>query len=768
MSEKIKKKNQATPKEHLSYAMYFFGQNIFGAIVGSYLSLYFTESGVLAVAVGVLFIVARIWEAISGLILGSIVERVKFKNGKYLPWVKLSIFLVPLSMLLMFSLPQTVSSEIKILWASLTYLMYGMAYNLGDATAFALSSAMSLDVNERGTLISQGRLLGNLGGAVVMFIVPFIYPAIGWFFTVLILTALATLTMIFVPFTVKERYVFQNENPVTIKDIIEQLKVNKPMLYYLLSIIVLNATNTAQSVATFFAIHCLGSPEMTALVLALLALPALIFTAVLPALMKRFDKFDIYIGTIVLSIVINVGSYFIGYQNFILFAVFCVLKGIGFGGALTMMFMFTADCVEYGHFKTGEQIEAIGFSMQGFAVKVQMAISGGIAMFMLAAFGFAEGTNVVQSPQAIQGIWILFSLFPALGQTLGLPLLLLGYPLRDKDVKILVEANHGLISKNEALEKLSPMLTKAMKKQQLKDEKRYPMRLSGFKEEWMDMTFSLPVPKIDWITNKQLDIAFGEDPLQKMDIYFPNNKPKPEKGYPLVIIIHGGGFSHMDKTDWHLYPGFHALERGFAVASINYRLLPKHKMPTCKEDGALAISFLKNKAKEFGFDGDNFFLYGTSAGGNIASVVAFEAALNNTDYQVNSIACLCPMTSIEDVVIDTTSSKPYLKPFYEIIHRSLFGTTSKKDPELIKKMGAENYIHKNVPPVYIQHGTLDKDVPIKFSELFYDRLIKQTDLNNDDLIFDKLEGAGHCGSDIFFFQNENIDRILEFFERHKV
>jgi len=109
-----------------------------------------------------------------------------------------------------------------------------------------------------------------------------------------------------------------------------------------------------------------------------------------------------------------------------------------------------------------------------------------------------------------------------------------------------------------------------------KKANRPHMRDANFPETWMDLTLDIPYPKKDWIRRKWLDVAYGEDPLQRIDIYHPNENPHGLDKYPLLIILHGGGFTHMDKADWDVYPGFFWLEMGYAVASVNYRLAPKH------------------------------------------------------------------------------------------------------------------------------------------------------------------------------------------------
>jgi arylformamidase len=122
-----------------------------------------------------------------------------------------------------------------------------------------------------------------------------------------------------------------------------------------------------------------------------------------------------------------------------------------------------------------------------------------------------------------------------------------------------------------------------------------------------------------------LDIRFaaseGVPPaLQSLDVYAPLAGDK----HPIVVWIHGGGMKAGDKAlagVLALKPDFF-LTRGFAFASINYRLAPAHKHPAQAEDTAAALAWLHDHAREFGGDLDNLFVIGISAGAQLAAVVS--------------------------------------------------------------------------------------------------------------------------------------------------
>lgn len=296
----------------------------------------------------------------------------------------------------------------------------------------------------------------------------------------------------------------------------------------------------------------------------------------------------------------------------------------------------------------------------------------------------------------------------------------------------------------------------------------YPMREANFVPEWMDMKPDLPVPRIDWIKEKYLDIPYGKDQLQTLDLYLPNHQTE---NMSLLIIVHGGGFSHMDKRDWHLYPGFYALREGFALASVNYRLAPKDKYPSALNDLKSAILLLKEIAADHNISKENFFLYGTSAGGNLVSVIALQGAKNDEDYSVNAVAGLCGAYNLHSIISRKKQKSKSFRDFYEkfqceMLCKAYIGKSIKKSEAELMEASADSYLTKKAPPFYIQHGTKDEMIPYEYSVTFYENLKNVTGYDKKDLVLHLMEGAKHGGSDHFHFEEENILPIIEFFRSH--
>ena len=125
---------------------------------------------------------------------------------------------------------------------------------------------------------------------------------------------------------------------------------------------------------------------------------------------------------------------------------------------------------------------------------------------------------------------------------------------------------------------------------------------------------------------KILDVPYHKgpsaDPLHKLDLYLPKTK----NAFPVLIYIHGGGWSEGDKQDHHALPCVALTDDGFGFVSINYRLTPHVMPPKNIEDCAKAVAWVIANISKYGGNPDQLFLAGHSAGGHLAAMVALNPA----------------------------------------------------------------------------------------------------------------------------------------------
>lgn len=127
---------------------------------------------------------------------------------------------------------------------------------------------------------------------------------------------------------------------------------------------------------------------------------------------------------------------------------------------------------------------------------------------------------------------------------------------------------------------------------------------------------------------RYLDIPYGKDcKWQSLDVYRPIDSSNQK--LPVIISVHGGGWVYGDKEVYKWYCMDLAL-RGFAVVNYSYRLAPEHKFPSSLEDTISVFKWVIAHCKEYGFDPNNLFAVGDSAGAHLLTI--YTAACTNADY----------------------------------------------------------------------------------------------------------------------------------------
>lgn len=127
------------------------------------------------------------------------------------------------------------------------------------------------------------------------------------------------------------------------------------------------------------------------------------------------------------------------------------------------------------------------------------------------------------------------------------------------------------------------------------------------------------------------NLSYGPDKKwQTLDVYRPADAGS--KKLPVIVSVHGGGWVHGDKEGYQFYC-MSLAQRGFAVVNFSYRLAPENKFPASLEDTTAVFAWVLEHAEEYGFDSENVFAVGDSAGGH--NLMMFTALCVNPAYAKN-------------------------------------------------------------------------------------------------------------------------------------
>lgn len=449
---------QARPIEKFSYAIYFLGQGMVYTVVAQCLMYYYTDFVHLApLVVSAILFAGKVWDAVNDTLFGLIVDAVKFKSGnKFLPWLRVSAILIPLSTILLFSLNDTMSMTLRIVLAVLTYLLWDTCYTLCDAPIFALPTAMTSDIKERSGFMTVGTVGGSLATALsTIVIIPFAETN-GYFKAAVIIAIVSFVVMSFICLFGKERNKVKAdvlEKPASLKDTWEYLKKNKYLLYFYSYRLI--SASISVSMLLYVSKYCLGDVRYMSIIVGISIIPICILFLFSGKIFKRFDKIVVYRFCMIATMCLNLITMLVGHKNKVV-AVAC-LVAIAVLAILPAILMgaIPQDCVEYGTYKTNIRKEGVTFALQTFSNKLTAAFATMISGVVLTIIGYdSADPNFIVTEAMASKMWFANFIIPVVGQLVAIGFLF-AYKLKDKDVQIMSDCNIGKITREEAEAQLS-------------------------------------------------------------------------------------------------------------------------------------------------------------------------------------------------------------------------------------------------------------------------------------------------------------------------
>ena len=282
---------------------------------------------------------------------------------------------------------------------------------------------------------------------------------------------------------------------------------------------------------------------------------------------------------------------------------------------------------------------------------------------------------------------------------------------------------------------------------------------------------------------QKLDIVYKKTDVgdQKLDLYYPD--PKPTSPCPVIIYTHGGGWAAGSKQG--VAKGLFAplflrlLDKGFAVASVNYRLVKPNRsvrMRDCVIDSKDAVRYLAKNSDDLNLDPQRFFVMGDSAGGQIAQMLLLtppetllgDPSLSDAAFNIVAGVSWYGPCDFEKTQLFNHDDRPDFKDrFGGRIVNSDSDVTDEEKLALFREMGPINYLTKDSPPLLMIQGDKDTTIPVKHAYYMEEKAL-DVDAPVEIMI---IENSGHnwrkVGADISPSKKVIDDRTVEFFVDHK-
>lgn len=255
------------------------------------------------------------------------------------------------------------------------------------------------------------------------------------------------------------------------------------------------------------------------------------------------------------------------------------------------------------------------------------------------------------------------------------------------------------------------------------------------------------------------DVVYGNagNRALKLDLYRPT--AAPAKPAPILLFIHGGGWSGGDKRDYAIYCNKFA-DLGYIAISVGYRLSGEAKFPAAVQDFNAAIRWARANGATYGGDPARIAVLGGSAGGHLSMMVGYASDVPEFQGDSGNPGVSTRVQAVVDLYGPADLTVPFAQKAPQVT--SFLGTTYDKAPELFAKLSPITYLDKDDPPTLIIHGTLDDIVPIDQSDLLAQKF---KDLGVD-YWYDRIDGWPHT-LDIVWKNFDHTTALIQAFLNEK-
>lgn len=378
------------------------------------MTIYYTDSVMIsAAAVGGIMLASRIFDGISDLVMGAILDKTKTRWGKARPWILWSAPFMAIALILTFSVPD-ISETGKVIYAFCTYFFLTViVYTASNLPYNALLSFITDDQKERTSLSSIRFFMVNFLVIILSFVTPPAAKALGWFGITTIYGIIAMCCLLITFFFCKERVEpveVKKENISFVKSLGYLVK-NKYFIYLAIIFVIdyiMFAVNGSSGM--YYVKYIFHDENIFGMLVLFGNVPMMLSCLFFPVIANRFGKWNCMIGGYVVMI-IGFGIIALFPDNYYCALLGNVIAGIGRAPHNAGLFALVADVVDYGEWKTNKRIEGVTYSVTSFGMKVGAGLGGAVTGIVL-AMGNYDGSLAVQSDSAITAIMAICAYIP--------------------------------------------------------------------------------------------------------------------------------------------------------------------------------------------------------------------------------------------------------------------------------------------------------------------------------------------------------------------
>jgi sugar (glycoside-pentoside-hexuronide) transporter len=400
-----------------------FGQNFILTTVSTFILIYLISYAHISVAgiaaVTTIITAAKVLDAVTDPVVGSIIDRTRTRWGKFRPYILFSAIPVALLTGLIFSVPNTVE-PLKILFFGICYLLWGIAYSACDVPFWGVIGSAFGDSLARTRVVSKVRAFGAIGlGLATLGVQPLAgllsfgptTTAAGWSRAVFAVAIVGMGLYLLAFFFTREKHIPEERARLSFRQLFTTLGKNTPLLMVLIGSIVGFARQIVQVGGPVFAVLAYGDPKYFIDIGAAIIVGIVVASFLTPQLLKIASGRALAIWSSLVGTVVYTVMFFAGFQSLIVMMIFIFLTGLTLGVFQVVQATLIADSVDDVEKRTGVRNDGISFATLTFVSKIMAAISTAVFGLFVVIAGYHSGVHVTSGMQ--QTVWISLTLVPA-------------------------------------------------------------------------------------------------------------------------------------------------------------------------------------------------------------------------------------------------------------------------------------------------------------------------------------------------------------------
>jgi len=408
--------------ETAGYASIDFAMNLVFQCIALYISYFYTDIfGIKPGHVAILFLVSRFWDAVNDPMMGTIIERLSPKKGKYWPYIMWGSVPFGVVAVLTFTTPNF-SYGFKLAWAAITYNLLNMLYTFIIQPYISAASLMTNDQGERTRLQSTRMMLAQTGGVVCAIMLPTLsnfltkYMSLqaGYMTTTAIMAVAMIAILMWGSNQIIEKIPAQPidiHNKANAKDVFRIWFTMKPIfITFILFLGVYSFSQIQATMGAYYIKYFANREDLISLFSVMMMLPSVFGVPCVPFLTKKLTKKGTVFFGLTLAALGSLLLFFMPQNGLTGMMVARIISSFGYGVLMGILWSIITDPVEYVHWKTGKRYTAICMTVMGLGIKFGMVIGGTVPNAVMERVGYVA--NEIQSQPVLNAIRSLTSLLP--------------------------------------------------------------------------------------------------------------------------------------------------------------------------------------------------------------------------------------------------------------------------------------------------------------------------------------------------------------------